>query len=75
MLNKDEFVLVRSEPKLLYAIYEELVKLNESVSELCSIAKGTGEKTHICKVCGKEHPNMGKLLACLKGHKKEKEGG
>lgn len=40
MLNKDEFVLVKTEPRLLWSIYEELVKLNQHFESLCPIAKG-----------------------------------
>ena len=41
MLNKDDFVLVRPEPRLLWGIYEELVKLNQHFESLRPIAKDT----------------------------------
>ena len=57
--------------KLLYNIWQELKQLNANKEENTSKEEDKRKDTFKCKVCDKEYENKGKLLACLKKHKKE----
>ena len=59
---------------------EEKISNNNVLSELensstvevpTQIGETTTPERYICKVCGKEYDNKGKLLACARKHKKE----
>ena len=59
--------------RLLWNIWHELKQLNELLS-VRPPAEGAGAKAPkklICKVCKTEYDNAGKMLACLRRHKKE----
>ena len=68
MLSDEQMNLDTAEKTLLFQIREELRKHTEILQSLCPVRKDTGHK---CKVCGVMYDNKGKMLACLRKHKKE----
>lgn len=74
--------------RLLFNIWQELIKLNEAKPEipLCQPAGGIKDKPKqakptkptkqiTCRICGEQFENQGVFLAHMREHKKEAENG
>jgi len=75
-INPDD--IRETESKLLYNIWQELVRLNEAKPEparpIAKATEGKAEKPKFyrkCKKCGEEFFNYGLYMGHMKAHKKE----
>jgi hypothetical protein len=75
MININSRDITTSEQKLLYAILQELKKLNTALNieqnKQFQKPKEKQNKNKICKYCGERHEKPVDYAICAKKHKKE----
>lgn len=73
MINISSRDITTSEQKLLYAILEELKKLNIAlnIEQNKKFQKPKEKQNKICKYCGERHEKPVDYAICAKKHKKE----